>query len=459
MQDKKKVILFYAMFEDDAQYQYIPWTTIYLAAYLEKYGYETICIDEFCDRNYEETIKKHAPDSCFFGVSGMTGRQTLEGINAIKTFKKYNSTAPIGYGGAHASAVPEETLEHELIDYVFVGQTFMSLPELLDDIRSGKITSHNKVIRATYPTAEDFDEFPSFNLENIDFSPYIVPENRLLNYSASIGCPATCSFCSWGDKHSHRYFSVKRMVHDIKHLVTKYDLTTLLIQDATFCANKDTVLEFADEMIAQDVNCFWRCDGRVPELAKFSKQEFHLLENSGLDWIFVGIESTVPRIMKIMHKRYPNEMVDQVLENLKDTNIILFMSLILGSPTETIEEMEDNFAIVSKWIEGYKNVMCQKCIFTPYPGVPLTEMAAKEGFKLPTSIEEWSTHPLFIDTNRSLQNCRTWMTKDFEERYPDIIANYYPERSHNRTLKPAGTKPKIDKNFRLSSLKSQLVSA
>lgn len=401
---KNKILLFYGMFDDNQSYAYVPWSMIFLATYLREYEYEPIIIDEFVNPEFETIIKENAKDTILFGVSAMTCRQITVGLKAIRIFRKYNKTAKVAWGGAHSTARPEETLQNYLIDYVFVGQSFISLPKLLDNIQSGKENEDKKIIYSEYPTKEQLLTFPDFELGRYNLDKYINPQTRLLNYCSSIGCPGACSYCSWGGRHNRYPFSVDRIINDIETLVKKYDLTTVLIQDATFFSNKEMVLSFAEQIIRKDIRCFWRADARVIELNQFKREDFKLLANSGLDWIFVGIENTVPRIMKMFNKVFSIEIVDNIINNLRGLDIILFVSMIFGVPAETVDDLLVNKENIERWLKIANNFYCQKCIFTPYPGTPLTDMAIEHGFTPPQSLEEWATHPLFVDTTRSLES-------------------------------------------------------
>lgn len=443
MGNGNKVFLFYGRFEEQQSYAYVPWSIIYLATHLKQRGYEPIIIDEYVHPDYEPLIREHAEDVLLLGVSAMTGRQITSGLKATQLFKKYNRDAKVAWGGAHGTAVPDETARHPDIDYVFVNQSFESLPKLLGELSgtNGQVVK-KQVVCSEYPTAEAFAAFPDFDLAQYDFHPYLNPATRLLNYCSSVGCPGACTFCVWGGKHRWWGLPVKRVVDDIEWLVRTYNLTTILFQDATFFTEKDRVMAFAEEMLRRDVPCFWRADARVVDLLPFGKADVQVLADSGLDWIFVGVESTIPRVMQLFHKYLNLQAIEQIIENLRAADIIFFFSLIFGVPTETTEELQLNKENIERLVNGRENVYFQKCIFTPYPGAPLNDLAAEAGFVAPGGLEEWATHPLFVDTNRSLQEHRVWIDKGIREEYFAIFNRIVSERMHNRTLKPAGTKPR-----------------
>jgi radical SAM superfamily enzyme YgiQ (UPF0313 family) len=437
-----KVLLFYGRFEEHQSYAYVPWSLIYLAAHLTRRGYDPVLIDEFVSPDYEPLLKAHAPDALLLGISAMTGRQITGGLKAMRLFKQYNPTAKIAWGNAHATAVPEETLRHPDIDYVVVNQSIESLPALLDTLSGAQGPPPKQVLYSEYPTAEAFAAFPEFDLAQYDLQPYLKPETRLLNYCSSVGCPGACTFCVWGGKHRWWGLPVQRVVDDLEWLVKTYHLTTVLFQDATFFTDKARVMAFAEEMLRRDVPCFWRADARVVDLLPFDQADMQLLADSGLDWVFVGVESTLPRIMQLFHKYLNLQAIDQIVEYLRAADIIFFFSLIFGVPTETTEELRLNKTNIDGLVQDRANVYFQKCIFTPYPGAPLNDLAVDAGFTMPQGLEEWAAHPLFIDTNRSLQDHRVWIDRAIRDDYFALFNSIRSERMHNRTLKPAGTKPR-----------------
>lgn len=440
---KNKVILFYGKFSEPQEFGYIPWSMLYLAAVLRTHKIETIIIDEFVTSNdrIEAILKEHADDAILFGISAMTSLQISKGLTAVDVFRRYNKTAPVAIGGAHATATPQQTLAHEAIDYVFVGQSFVSLPNLVRRLQADPSVPRKTIIKSENPDKNDMANFPDFHFDEYDFTPYLNPKTGLMTYSSSVGCPASCSFCSWGGPHTRLSFTLERVVNDIEYLVKRYKVTTIDIQDATFFTHKQFVLSFAEEMLRRQLGCYWRANSRLAEIYHFDRSELSLLAKSGLDWVFIGVETTLPRIMKLFNKNYSTAHLEEVLERSRDLGFIIYMSVILGAPSQTVEELIQEKGRIEGWMQKYPNVYCQKCLFTPYPDTPLTGMAMANGYVEPGSLPEWGEHPLFVDTVRHVKEFRPWMGRGNEKNFAEALAGFSPIRSSNgETIKPAGSR-------------------
>ena len=172
---------------------------------------------------------------------------------------------------------------------------------------------------------------------------------------------------------------------------------------------------------------------------KFSKEEFELLEKSGLEGIFVGVESASPHILKLMNKRHTNRHVDILAELTKDFSFTLYFSFIFGNPTETIEDMEISYRELYRWMQINKNIKFQTCIFTPYPNIPMTDLAIENGFVPPDNLEGWANLAL-MNTTRDVYMDLPWFSPEFNLKYGKRFQELFP--SHPKyEYKPAGSRP------------------
>jgi len=438
--EKKLVILFYGLFSDDQSYDWIPYSPLFVYARLKEQGFEPILIHEFKDRNYEEIIKKYANDTLFFGVSAMTGYQLKSGIEAVKVFRKYApANTPIVWGGAHATAMPLETLRSNYADYVCVGNAKDSFIEFTKALASGTEKNSNFVDILSldnFPEpgkryeARDYkyelSNFPSFCFEDFDFS-YLLTDNRVLNYTASVGCPGICTFCSWGGRHPWSSLPLKRVLDDIEYLVDRYQLKSLWFSDSDLSLHKDFLLGIAQGLIDRNINIYWRCNARVAELTRYSREELLLLEKSGLDRMFLGVENVSLDIQKLYRKMITPEMVFDILRKTKGINIQIMMSFIFGNP-RGLKDLEENrnFLTECQSIDP-DNVRFQVCFYTPYPGTPMTDLAEIDGYKSPVSLEEYSGSVYFLDTDRSLKEKISWFSLEDSSRYIDQYEKLFPK--------------------------------
>lgn len=442
---RNKVIIFYGVFYEDRQHDWLPNHLLYLSSSLIEAGFEPVLIREFFDHDYEQIIAANADEAIIFGVSAMTSHQIISGINACRIFRKYAPDTPIVWGGAHASALTAQTLENEYVDFVCVGPAEESLVSLVRALQTGGDTSNivgvaskeaKNVDSVVAPLRRDLTNLPKFPYHLIDVEAYINPATRVLNYTATCGCPGSCTFCYWPGPHPWRALPLERVLDEAEWLVRTYNLTTLWLSDSTFLFGKQYALEFAEGLLKRGLNILWRCHGRVNDLIRFSKKELELMDNSGLDNVFVGVESASSRILKLMNKFHRNKHVDTLVELTKGLSFRQYFSFIFGNPTETIEDMENSYREIHRWMEINKNITYQTCIFTPYPNLPMTRLAIENGFVPPDSLEGWGNLDLRQDTYTDLP----WFSPEFNSEYGERFRELFPSYP-TYEFRPVGTKP------------------
>lgn len=436
---KKTIILFYGLFSQNLSYDWIPYGVLFVYSRLKSIGFTPILIHEYKDKNYEEILKRHAKDTLLFGVSAMTGYQIKSGVNAIKTFRKYAPDVPIIWGGAHATAMPYNTLNSEYADYVCVGHATDNFLNFVIALRDDKcdLNKFLDILTLSYFSDKKNKEYkivdfknnlstdPPIAFEDFDFS-YLITSNRVLNYISSVGCPGTCTFCSWGGKHLWTSFPIKKILDEIEYLVNRYKLTSLWFADPDLTVRRQNVLDLAQGIIDRRLNIYWRGNARAPELLKFSRDDFVLLEESGCDRFFIGVENVNQDVQKAYKKGFGTNLIDKVVESIKDFKIQLMMSFILANPIGPLSDIEENAEQLNKWIKVNPNVRFQICFYTPYPGTPMTDIAIKKGYSPPVNLEGYGEDPYFIDIDRSMKKV-DWLTPEDSADYIKRFLKNFPK--------------------------------
>lgn len=431
---KNKVLLFAGNFIENQTYDWLPNNILYLTAPLVEAGFEPILITEFTDPDYEDIIKEYAEDSIVFGVSAMSGRRITSGLKAARIFRECAPDTPIVWGGIHPHSLPEQTLEHELVDIVFLSPAENSFVQAVSAIKAGNDLQSipgllykvdGKTVHTGRPTFYNLSDLPPFPYHILKIEKYINPKTRVLNYNASCGCPGVCSFCSIGIRDPWRALPTERILDDIEWLVKKYNLQTIYFNDADFFISKEHAFGISNGVKERNLNIYWRASSRVWDFLKYSREEMQMLEKSGLDLVFLGIEATTDRMQKVMRKRFKLEDVDTILQRAKGLSIEFYLSCIFGAPTETIEDLESTYNALKRWQSINANAKYQTSIFAPYPATALTALAVEHGLIEPKNLEEWGTFPLINDL-RDTYNDRPWFSESFNMEYGKRFNELFP---------------------------------
>ena len=297
-------------------------------------------------------------------------------MKVIKIAKELGQQVLVG--GYHVTAAPNELVENKDIDWIFHGESEITLPKFLSSP-----SSFDREITGEKP--QDLDALPFF-----DRSIYREPiencagwwyggRSRMISVMTARGCPFQCGFCQplednhFGKKLRRR--SVDSVIKEILWLKSLYHPDCLMIHDDTFLVQKEWIEEFVEKY--PQVNLpFWaagRADGicKDPDLVK-------RLVKVGWELVSVGFESGSQRILDIMKK---GTTVEQNLESakiIKSAGAKIYANYMLGLPQETREDIQ----ATARMADTIAAEMPSWAFFTPYPGCELGEDCIKQGLSL-----------------------------------------------------------------------------
>ncbi|MFH1228890.1 MAG: radical SAM protein [Candidatus Aenigmatarchaeota archaeon] len=383
----------------------------YIASTLENKGFEVKILDalaEGCTKaDIEDYIKKENPK--IVGIT-VTTPMVPYAFDIADMAKRFNKDIRVVFGGAHPSALPEETLESsKSVDFCVIGEGEITFLELCDallitqaklsDIKGIAFRDKDKIVRThPRPFVENLDDlpFPARHLLPMDkysFSPIKFRRSPGTNMLASRGCPYNCLFCT---KHVFgqrlRVRSVSNVIEEIKQLQDKYGIKEIHFYDDTFTMNEKFVEEFCESIKKEKIDISFWVNGRVNTV---NKKMLTMLKEAGCYRIYFGFESATLRILKILNKQETIEQSIEASKMTRDAGIDVYGFFILGSPTETVQEMNDTIEFAKKYCD-YAHFTS----LTPYPGTKLWESAKEYGTM---SVKGWDDfvqiameNPLFV---------------------------------------------------------------
>src|SRR5262245_4756371 len=115
-----KVVLFYPPYAGPPLGP--PLSLLSLATPLLEAGFRVSIVDGSIDRHAERTLAREIPDALCLGISLLTGPMIRTTIAAARLARDLRPDLPIVFGGWHPSLLPDQTLEHRLVDIVVRGQ-------------------------------------------------------------------------------------------------------------------------------------------------------------------------------------------------------------------------------------------------------------------------------------------------------------------------------------------------
>ena len=336
-----------------------PLGILYLAALLEKMGFNVQCLDMSFGHVPEEIL------SDMVGIS-FTTPQRGEAYQLAKLLRKQGKT--LIAGGAHPTHLPLEAAQ--FFDYIVRGEGEHSLPILLNKLKSGLPSP--KIIECHPEVAVlDYLPFPARHLVPIQEYEYTIDGTPATVLMTSRGCPYNCSFCGRLSQN-FRFQSALRTLDEIYHVQMHHGFQAFMIFDDVFIASKKRLREMATRLESNDLifRCFGRADLLTPEVSS-------LLKKMGVVEVGIGIESGSSEVLNRNFKRTDKKVNSQAIQNLKEVGIRSKAFMIVGLPGETEATVEET----RQWLEENHPDDMDVSVFQPMPGSPIFKDPEKWGIK------------------------------------------------------------------------------
>lgn len=260
------------------------------------YCYEDLNLDAIMGE-----VKAWKPD--FVGLTGTT--PLFPQVCAIaERVKRYSPSIVTVGGGAHCSALPQQSREQAKLDYVCYGEGDFALGALVDgqaaaDIGGLVFSDGGRTV--TLPPRswiEDLDRlpYPSWELFNLDrYQRYISPFARRRHATGFLettrGCTFSCNYCASKNTAGRilRKKSVGRVIEEIRHM-RAVGFEELFIVDDIFTADAARVKAICLSIIDAGISIPWSCAGGL-RVDTGDQEMFDLMKRAGCYKVAFGIES------------------------------------------------------------------------------------------------------------------------------------------------------------------------
>lgn len=402
------VILVYPRFHERETIVLPPLSLLHIATPLVG-RYRIVIVDQRVDTQWRQTLEMElAAGECLcVAISSMTGPQILSALEAAKLTRAKVPAVPIVWGGVHASLCPSETLRHELVDIVVVGDGEETFPELVDALQDGRdlagvpgilFKRNGQEIRSPGRPPYDLSKMPepAFSLIQLDRYPMpeIVSFGRYLPLVTSRGCPFHCGFCYNARFHHRRWSALPapQTVALIRSLQQRFKLDGIFLLDDNFFVDLLRVEAICRQikqeglsLTVHNANC------RADTVARMTDELLALLRNCGFNRLLLGVESGSDRILKHIQKGITVEQVLTANRRLRAAGIVPCYSFMAGFPGETVDDLKQTLSLMDRLIRENPSASVFPLFFyTPSPGTDLSDEAKAMGLDFPLSLSEWT---------------------------------------------------------------------
>ncbi len=296
---------------------------------------------------------------------------TFEIINKLK---KNCPDKIIIIGGPYLSIpkIRNEVVMNPNIDYTFYGESEETLVKFMDWINSGRIkeeldtisgliykkdiNNNNQNIQCSF--IKDINNIPYSKFNKLNLNYY---DKVIIPILSSRGCIRKCVFCSEHTFLNLKNLRIRTAINIFNELYYQYQTIGCKLyqfMDSMINANIKELNLFCDLIIMSRIPIEW--GGNIIIRNEMTEKLFIKMYDSGCRWLFMGIESGSPSVLKSMNKHYSLATAKKILEVAHDNGIKTGIFMLIGFPTETDEDFQqsiqfikDNYSNIDEVIAGY----------------------------------------------------------------------------------------------------------
>ena len=332
-----------------------PLGILYIASFLEKYGYSI----RILDLNHDEFTMD---DSSVYGISFSTPQYFIA-HNLAKQIRKENKDVKIIAGGAHCSAWQKETgnpVSFNVFDQAVIGDGEIPMLNIMRGVTYRRYYSRRKYNLDIYP-------IPARHL--VKMNRY--PVGTLMS---SRGCFGSCIFCSCPNI-PYGFHSPERTVTEMEMLVN-YGYKELYFHDDTFTIEKNRVLDICDLVKEREISVKSRVNARVDTV---DEEVVTQMVDAGFETLSFGFEHANNDVLKKSGKGNQKvEDYEKVIEMCHNCGAKVYGYFILNLPGATEETARHT-------IQWAKDMRIERPSFYPlvaYPGTAVWSFGDKMGLQV-----------------------------------------------------------------------------
>jgi len=356
---------------------------------VEDFWQETVIADDTIlygatFEQYQKVLEEYNPD--LVGIQCMLSSRSNSVLELARLTKDFNKKIIVALGGHHATALPEHVLR-EHTDFVVLGESDHSFPELVDTLNAGGDISRVMGIVYRGKTGELITQPRHDFVRNLDDLPFpawdvlglekywkgVLPMGVPLKKEkyglvcTSRGCPHLCHYCSVPQHTGERNYRARdldQVIGEIRWLVDRYGIEELQFTDDNFFVN----LSRTKKLVRLLIKNFPGMAFAVPTGTDLTFLDFELidlLKEAGFHHLAMGIETGDMDLQgKYVDKKIDLNDLKSKIAYIKKAQITTTGFFLLGFPGETLAQMKKTTNLATTLDLDYIHFI----MLTPIPG-------------------------------------------------------------------------------------------
>lgn len=287
------------------------------------------------------------------------------------------------FGGPEVSFDPaQELAANPAVDMVVYGEGEETFRELVLSLKDGR-EDYNSVAGLAWRGVRGPRVNPPRELLPLEKikppyqSPADIPEDKIVYYETSRGCPFRCAYCLSSLTPGVRYLPLERVRQEIAALVAA-GVEQVKLVDRTFNCHRQRALEIMKYIVSLGGNTRFHFEAAGDlfdqEMLDFLTQEVP----AGLFELEIGVQSTNPAVLERVGRRTDFVVFAEAVSRLRRAgNIHLHLDLIAGLPGEDVSSCYRSFDDVYR----FRPHFLQPGFLKLLKGSSLRERAEEYGYK------------------------------------------------------------------------------
>ena len=351
---------------------------VYLAGAARQANLDAEIYDAMAKGHAYPEIEQHLRKSMADYVASSAITSTInDAVKTLELAKRIRPDTVTILGGVHPTFMYEEVLACSAsVDYIVIGEGEVTLRHLLEVLEAGEkpeivagiaFRRGDTVVKTgKRDFMEILDDLPTaWNL--LDWSDYpclVIPDSRMGAISTSRGCDQDCIFCSqqkfW--EKSWRARDPRKVADELDYLFTAYHVNVFLITDEYPTRSRERWEALLDAVIAKNIPVYLLMETRAADIIR-DKDIIWKYRKAGIIYISIGIETADQTALNAMRKGMLVEETKQVIDLLREQEIVSEASFMLGFPDETPASIKKTMLLVQQYNPDIANFLT----YTPWP--------------------------------------------------------------------------------------------
>jgi radical SAM superfamily enzyme YgiQ (UPF0313 family) len=358
---------------------------------------------KFYEKEIDEILLKK-PDC--IGISINMESQFLPALYLCYLLKKRKINIHINIGGSFFKEFYKlinniNDFFGNFFDTISINDSCSSVLELLkfikNEIKISEVSNLlyldvNQLKRNNNISHTNINKLPIEMFDGYQLDNYISPE-FVVPVVASVSCYyRKCIFCCCCQDDGYQVKSVVNFVNEIEYLSKKYNTKYFYFWDNSL--SPAYLDKLSDILIEKNLKISYSVYARCEK--EFTYNLLKKIKRSGCVKILWGLDTASERLLKYINKGVELSQVENVLKNAYKAGISSTLHIILGHPTETCYDMEDNIKFLKK-NKKYIDLLhvAQSILF--YENSIITNEIDKYKSLIYTTIEERKKYKIILE--------------------------------------------------------------